>query len=102
MISGGNLEAGGGEMIVYVSSAGHANALTISSNILNGPAGATGLTKSGVGQLVLSGSNSYTGHHVNEGLLTYGGRPPSPAARPPSTAAPPCWTSTATAARWAS
>ena len=48
-----------------------AGSLTINSTIANSTAGATGLTKSGIGTVRLGGNNSYTGSTViNKGVLS--------------------------------
>ena len=71
-ITGGTLKsaatAANQDLVVINNGAG---SLTIDSTIANSTAGATGLTKSGIGTLRLGGNNSYTGSTViNKGVLS--------------------------------
>ena len=69
-ITGGTLKgASGKDLVVIQNNTNAAGTLTISSNIVDN-GGATALTKSGLGILTLSGSNSYSGGtFVNTGTL---------------------------------
>ena len=72
-ITGGTLLGvgglGGKDLIVIQNNTNAAGALTIASSIADN-GGATALTKSGLGQLILSGSNSYSGGtFLNTGTL---------------------------------
>ena len=70
-ISGGSLGASGAELMLTVNGSSPGNALTISSTI---GAGATALTKSGTGLLVIAGSSNYTGNvTINAGTLRLSG-----------------------------
>ena len=71
-ITGGTLKsaatAANQDLVVINNGAG---SLTIDSAIANSTAGATGLTKSGIGTVRLGGNNSYTGSTViNKGVLS--------------------------------
>ena len=71
-ITGGTLKsaatAANQDLVVINNGAG---SLTIDSAIANSTAGATGLTKSGIGTVKLGGNNSYTGSTViNKGVLS--------------------------------
>ncbi len=71
-ITGGTLKsaatAANLDLVVINNGAG---SLTIDSTIANSAAGATGLTKSGIGTVKLGGNNSYTGSTViNKGVLS--------------------------------
>lgn len=71
-ITGGTLKsaatAANQDLVVINNGAG---SLTIDSTIANSTAGATGLTKSGIGTVRLGGNNSYTGSTViNKGVLS--------------------------------
>ena len=71
-ITGGTLKsaaiAANQDLVVINNGAG---SLTINSTIANSTAGATGLTKSGIGPVRLGGNNSYTGSTViNKGVLS--------------------------------
>ena len=71
-ITGGTLKsaatAANQDLVVINNGAG---SLTINSTIANSTAGATGLTKSGIGTVKLGGNNSYTGSTViNKGVLS--------------------------------
>ena len=71
-ITGGTLKsaatAANQDLVVINNGAG---SLTINSTIANSTAGATGLTKSGIGTVRLGGNNSYTGSTViNKGVLS--------------------------------
>ena len=71
-ITGGTLKsaatAANLDLVVINNGAG---SLTINSTIANSAAGATGLTKSGIGTVRLGGNNSYTGSTViNKGVLS--------------------------------
>jgi autotransporter-associated beta strand protein len=71
-ITGGTLRsaatAANQDLVVINNGAG---SLTIDSTIANSTAGATGLTKSGIGTVRLGGNNSYTGSTViNKGVLS--------------------------------
>lgn len=67
-ITGGSLTSGNGQDLVIIQNNTNASgALTVDAEIT----GAIGLTKSGGGQLILSGTNSYTGDtHLNGGVTT--------------------------------
>jgi fibronectin-binding autotransporter adhesin len=67
-VSGGNLQgSASGDLVVHQHAA--ASAATISSNIIDN-GGATGLTKGGAGNLILSGTNLYSGNtYLNAGTL---------------------------------
>jgi autotransporter-associated beta strand protein len=69
-ISGGNLTASNGELVLIVNSALPANNLSISGNIV----GAIAVTKSGTGNLSLTGtlSNYSGGTYLNQGTLSLG------------------------------
>jgi autotransporter-associated beta strand protein len=68
-ITGGTLQGASGEDLVVIQN-NTLGALTIGS-IIQDNTSATGLTKSGVGELILTGVNLYTGTtYVNEGTLT--------------------------------
>ncbi len=69
-ISGNTLEGSSGrELIIIQNNTG--NSLTINSVIANNAAGSTGLTKSGLGNVTLTGTETFTGNTVvNSGTLT--------------------------------
>jgi len=71
LITGGNIsgsKTATGELVVIQNSA---SAFTIASNILNNSGNTTGLTKSGTGQLILSGANAYNGTtYLDQGTLS--------------------------------
>lgn len=74
-LQAGTAAAGNDELIVHVTSS-HASAagatLTLQPNIVDN-GGATSVTKSGNGTLILGGTNSYTGATtVNQGVLEFG------------------------------
>lgn len=67
-ISGGTLRSGNGKDLIFIQN-NTAAAMTVSSALTN-----DGVTKSGAGELILSGTNSYSGATtVNEGRLSLGG-----------------------------
>lgn len=67
-----SLTSGTNDLIVIQNNA--AALLTINPNIINNAAGAVALTKSGVGTLILAGSNTFTGGiFINNGILQVGG-----------------------------
>ena len=69
-LSGAGLvtSSGAGTLVLTVSDNGEAT--TYSGVIENGSAGSVGLTKTGIGTLVLSGSSTYTGAtSINQGVL---------------------------------
>lgn len=67
-ITGGTLTSGNGQDIIVIQNNTNAGgALTVDANLT----GAVGLTKSGAGQLILSGNNDYTGAtYLNGGVTT--------------------------------
>jgi autotransporter-associated beta strand protein len=70
-ITGGTLEGANGNDLVVIQN-NTANTLTIGSIIANNTS-ATALTKSGAGQLILTGANTYTGStFINGGTLQVG------------------------------
>lgn len=59
----------GNEFIFHVSTSAAAG-VTVTSNLINSTAGSTALTKSGIGTLILTGNNTYSGTTtLNEGVL---------------------------------
>ncbi len=74
-ITGGSLSTASGaaanaDLVVY--QANTAGALTIGANIVDNGANAVALTKSGAGELVLTGSNTFSGSlFLNEGKVTF-------------------------------
>ncbi len=63
----------GNEFIFHVVNSA-ASGVTITSNLINSTAGNTALTKSGIGTLILTGNNSYSGTTtLNEGVLEIDG-----------------------------
>lgn len=63
----------GNEFIFHVANSAAAG-VTITSNLINSTAGNTALTKSGIGTLILTGNNTYSGTTtLNEGVLEIDG-----------------------------
>ena len=72
----GTLQSGGRELIINNNSAATA---TINSVVADGAGGATSLTKSGGGTLILNAANTYSGGTtINAGTLTYLNRTAQP------------------------
>ncbi|MBC7783337.1 MAG: autotransporter-associated beta strand repeat-containing protein, partial [Burkholderiales bacterium] len=69
-ITNGTLQSDTGDLVIHQLGSG---ALTIGSTVANGGLGATSLSKTGSGTVVLSGANTYTGiNYVNAGTLSVG------------------------------
>jgi len=63
----------GSELVIIIGNATAADGLTISANIANNGGNALAVTKSGPGNLSLTGANSYSnGTYLNSGILTLG------------------------------
>ena len=63
----------GSELVIVIGNANTAQGLTISANIVNNGANALAVTKSGPGNLSLTGTNTYTnGTYLNAGTLSVG------------------------------